>query len=62
MGANIWVDLLDGVYTGTGKPATSSVGQAGIMRKIFESLSMDISTPAEVREFLRFKGRDNVGF
>ncbi len=62
MDANIWVGLVDGVYAGTGKPATSSAEQAGIMRKILESLSMDISILAEAREVLRLKGGDNVGF
>lgn len=53
---------VDVVHAGTGKPATSSAEQAGIMRTILESLPMDNSTLAEAREVLRLKGGDNVGF
>jgi uncharacterized protein (DUF849 family) len=32
------------------------------MRKIIEGLSLEVATPAEAREILKLKGRNNVNF
>jgi uncharacterized protein (DUF849 family) len=61
-GGNVRVGLEDSLYAGKGKLATSNAQQVRLIRSILEPLSLEIATPAEAREILALKGRDNVAF
>jgi uncharacterized protein (DUF849 family) len=56
------VGLEDSLYAGKGNLAKSNAEQVAKIRRILEELSLEIATPAEAREMLQTKGRDNVGF
>jgi uncharacterized protein (DUF849 family) len=62
MGGNVRVGLEDSLYIGKGRLAASNAEQVAKMRAVLESLSLEIATPAEVREMLQLKGPDKVGF
>jgi uncharacterized protein (DUF849 family) len=62
MGGNVRVGLEDSIYLGKGDLAKSNAEQVGKIRTILETLSLDIATPAEAREMLALKGKDNVGW
>jgi len=62
LGANVRVGLEDSIYIGPGLKATSNAEQVRKMRRILEELSMEVATPAEVREMLQLKGPENVRF
>jgi uncharacterized protein (DUF849 family) len=62
LGGNVRVGLEDSLYAGKGKLATSNAEQVAKIRRILEELSLDIATPAEARDMLKTKGRDNVKF
>jgi uncharacterized protein (DUF849 family) len=61
MGSHIRVGLEDGLYLGEGYLAESNADQVRKIRGILETLSLEIATPAEVRELLGLKGLGSVG-
>jgi uncharacterized protein (DUF849 family) len=62
MGGNVRVGLEDSLYIGRGALAKSNAEQVAKIRRILEELSLEIATPTEVREILKLKGGDRVGF
>jgi len=62
MGGNVRVGLEDSLWIGAGKLAESNALQVRKARDIIEGLGLEIATPAEAREILQLKGRDNVAF
>jgi uncharacterized protein (DUF849 family) len=62
MGGNVRVGLEDSLYIGKGKLATSNAEQVRRIRTILEALSLEVATPAEVRERLALKGGNDVAF
>jgi uncharacterized protein (DUF849 family) len=61
-GGHVRVGLEDSLYIGKGQLAKSNAEQVAKIRRILEDLSLEIATPAEVREILQLKGGDRVGF
>jgi uncharacterized protein (DUF849 family) len=61
-GGNARVGLEDSLFAGKGRLATSNADQVRILRTVLENLSLEIATPAEARQILSLKGRDNVAF
>ncbi len=62
MGGHVRVGLEDSLFIGRGQLANSNAEQVTKVRKILEELGHTIATPAEAREILALKGRNNVGF
>lgn len=62
MGGNVRVGLEDSVYLGRGEIAKSGADQVRKIRRILNELSLDIASPADVREMLQLKGRDQAAF
>ena len=62
MGGNVRVGLEDSVYIGKGTLATSNAEQVARIRRILGELSLEIATPAQVRERLGLKGVAGVNF
>jgi uncharacterized protein (DUF849 family) len=62
MGANVRVGLEDNLFISPGVKATSNAEQVRKIRRILDELSMEIATPAEVREMLQLKGAEKVNF
>ncbi len=62
MGGHVRVGLEDSLFIGRGQLANSNAEQVTKIRKILEELGQTIATPAEAREILALKGRNNVGF
>ena len=62
MGGNVRVGLEDNVYLGKGQLAESNADQVSKIRRILTELSLEIASPADVRELLQLKGAGNVGF
>jgi uncharacterized protein (DUF849 family) len=62
LGGNVRVGLEDSIYLGKGLLAKSNAEQVRKIRAILEALSLEIATPAEVREMLKLKGKENVAF
>jgi len=62
LGGNVRVGLEDSLSIGRGKLAEKNADQVRLIRRIAESLSLDIATPAQARERLALKGGDAVGF
>lgn len=62
MGGNVRVGLEDSLWDGPGKLAVDNATQVRRIRTVIEALSLEVATPAEAREMLNLKGRDNVGF
>jgi uncharacterized protein (DUF849 family) len=56
------VGLEDSLWDGPGTLAKSNADQVTRIRTIIESLSLEVATPAEAREILHLKGRNNVNF
>ena len=61
-GGNLRVGLEDSIYLGKGQLAPSNAAQVGKIRKIIEELSLEVASPAEVRQRLNLKGADQVRF
>lgn len=61
-GASVRVGLEDSLSIGRGRLAQSNAEQVKLIRTILEPLSLEIATPAEVREMLALKGADAVAF
>lgn len=62
MGGNVRVGLEDNLYIGRGKLAESNAQLVRKIRTILEELGLEIATPADVRELLQLKGKENVAF
>jgi uncharacterized protein (DUF849 family) len=62
IGANLRVGLEDSLWIGPGKLAESNAAQVRHARQILEGLNLEIATPADAREILQLKGRDQVAF
>lgn len=62
MGGNVRVGLEDSVYLGKGELAESNAAQVERISRILGELSLEIATPAEAREMLHLKGKDNLSF
>lgn len=60
MGGNVRVGLEDSLWGAPGKLATSSAEQVTRIRTILEALSLEVATPAETREILKLKRRDQM--
>ena len=62
MGGNVRVGLEDSLFLSRGELAPSNADQVRKIRRILEELSLEITTPGEVRDMLGLKGVDRVGF
>lgn len=62
MGGNVRVGLEDNLYLGKGELAKSNAEQVRKIRGILAELSLEIATPAEVRQILALKGVSQVAF
>lgn len=62
MGANVRVGLEDSLFIGRGQLAQSNAEQVLKIRRILAELGLEIATPAEARQMLQLKGRENVAF
>lgn len=62
LGGSVRVGLEDSLFLGRGRLATSNAEQVTKIRRILEELGYQIATPAEAREMLQTKGKDNVRF
>ncbi|MGE5089659.1 MAG: 3-keto-5-aminohexanoate cleavage protein [Candidatus Levyibacteriota bacterium] len=62
MGSHVRVGLEDSLWDGPGRIAQSNAAQVRRIRQIIEALSLEVATPAEARDMLQLKGRDNVAF
>ena len=62
MGGMVRVGLEDSLWDGPGTLAQSNAAQVQRIRTVIEALSLEVATPAEAREMLKLKGRNNVGF
>ncbi len=62
MGGNVRVGLEDSLYIGYRQLASSNAQQVSKIRGILESLGHEVATPADVREMLQLKGRNQVGY
>jgi uncharacterized protein (DUF849 family) len=61
-GGNVRVGLEDSLYASRGRLATSNSEQVQLIRRILESLSLEVATPAQARAMLALKGADRVKF
>jgi uncharacterized protein (DUF849 family) len=62
MGGNVRVGLEDNLFLDKGVPARNNAEEVTRIRGILEGLSLEVATPAETRELLELKGRDQVAF
>jgi uncharacterized protein (DUF849 family) len=62
MGGNVRVGLEDSLWIGAGKLAESNAQQVRKVREIIEGLGLAVATPAEAREMLVLKGKNEVAF
>lgn len=62
LGGNVRVGLEDSLMICRGELAQSNAQQVRKIRTVLEELGFEIATPADVREQLSLKGRDQVGF
>ena len=62
MGGNVRVGLEDNLYLERGKLAPDNASLVRKIRAIVEELTLEVATPAEAREMLALKGKENVGF
>lgn len=60
LGGNVRVGLEDSLYIGRGQLAESNADQVRKIKRILEELSFEIASPAEAREILALKGKDQV--
>ena len=60
LGGNVRVGLEDSLWGKPGELARSSAEQVTRIRTILEALSLEIATPADVREMLQLKDRSKV--
>lgn len=62
MGSNVRVGLEDSLFIRKGELAKSNAEQVLKIRRILEELGLEAATPAEARQTLQLKGRENVAF
>lgn len=62
MGGNVRVGLEDSLWIGKGQLARSNAEQVAKVRRILEELGLEVASPAEARDILGLKGKDNVRF
>lgn len=62
LGGNVRVGLEDSLWDAPGTLALSNAQQVKRIRTVLEALSIDVASPAEAREILQLKGRQNVNF
>jgi uncharacterized protein (DUF849 family) len=62
MGGNVRVGLEDSLFIRKGQLASSNAAQVAKIRTILELLSLEAATPAEARQMLALKGREQVAF
>ena len=62
MGGHVRVGLEDNLYLSKGVMAESNAQQVSKIRSILNELSLEIATPAEVRQLLDLKGAEHVRF
>ncbi len=60
MGSSVRVGLEDSLFIAKGQLASSNAQQVLKIRTILNELGLEIATPAEAREMLALKGRDNI--
>ena len=60
LGGHVRVGLEDSLWYGRGELASSNAEQVKRIRRILEELSIEIATPAEAREMLQTKGKENT--
>ena len=62
MGGNVRVGLEDSLWIGPGQLAESNAQQVRKVREIIEGLGLQVATPADAREILALKGKNEVAF
>lgn len=62
IGGHVRVGLEDSLWDGPGQLAQTNAAQVQRMRTIIEALSLQVATPAEARQMLGLKGRNEVAF
>jgi uncharacterized protein (DUF849 family) len=62
LGGNVRVGLEDSLWLGRGQLAKSNGDQVAHVRKMIESMGMEVATPDDAREMLELKGGDRVNF
>ena len=62
MGGNVRVGLEDSLFISRGKLAVSNAEQVEKVKRILAEMGLEPATPAEARQMLGLKGRDQVGF
>ena len=60
LGGNLRVGLEDSLYIGPGQLARSNAEQVTKICRILRELSLEVATPAQVRERLHLKGADRI--
>ena len=61
-GGHVRVGLEDSLWNGPGRLAQSNAEQVTRVRGILEGMGLALASPAESRQILRLKGRDEVAF
>ena len=62
LGGNVRVGLEDSLWAGKGELASSNAMQVRKVRRIIETLGLQVATPDEARAILGLKGGDQVAF
>ena len=62
MGGHVRVGLEDSLWDGPGQLAKANADQVRRMRQILEGLSLEVASPADARDILKLKGRNDVSF
>jgi uncharacterized protein (DUF849 family) len=62
MGSHVRVGLEDSLWAGPGRLARSSADQVQVVRRLIESLGLEVATPDEARQILDLKGRTGTRF
>lgn len=62
LGGNVRVGLEDSLWDGPGTLATSNATQVQRIVRMLSTLNLEVASPAETREMLQLKGKDQVAF
>lgn len=62
LGGNVRVGLEDSLWDGPGKLATSNATQVQRIVRMLNTLNLEVASPAETREMLQLKGKNQVAF
>jgi uncharacterized protein (DUF849 family) len=60
MGSHVRVGLEDSLWAGPGTLATTSADQVRVVRRLIESLGLQVASPDEARQILHLKGREHT--